>query len=166
MALQPTRSLPLPKGFDGTRPELWKEFSVKLKAYLDIQEPDFSNYMDAATLVDAPLTDEVYTRDADGQRILDERVVRVSRRLKYLLITLCTGPPLTIVTSTVTQNGFELWRLLSLRYAPDPVSSHYGTFNRYWNHPCRKHASKMLLHTGKQMWQGGNVMLEQSYQIL
>ena len=121
MALQPTRSLPLPKGFDGTRPELWKEFSAKLKAYLDVQEPDFSNYMDAATMVDI---DEVYTRDAD------ERVIRMSRRLKYLLITLCFGPPFTIVTSIVTQNGFELWRLLSLRYALDPISSHYGTLEQ------------------------------------
>ena len=73
-----SRVLPLPRGFDGTRPELWKDFALKLKAYLDMQEPDFSNYMNAATAVEAPLTDEVYTRDADGQRVLDERVIRMS----------------------------------------------------------------------------------------
>ena len=33
----------LPRDFDGTRVELWKDFSLQLKAYLEMLEPDFVN---------------------------------------------------------------------------------------------------------------------------
>ena len=54
----------------------------------------------------------------------------MSRQLKSLLITLCNGPPLTIIQSTVTENGFEIWRLLCRRYSPDPVVSQYGALGQ------------------------------------
>ena len=109
------RALPLPRGFDGHRPEHWKDFDYKLKAYLNMQEPDFSNYLNIAAASLVPVTDERLLLERDGERIPGERGIRMSRQLKYLLITLCNGPPLTITQSTVTENGFELWRLLCRR---------------------------------------------------
>ena len=48
------------------------------------------------------------------------------RQLKYLLITLCNGPPLTIIQTTENDNGFEIWRLRCRRYSPDPAVTQYG----------------------------------------
>ena len=120
------RALPAPRGFDGTRPELWKEFADKLTAYAGLQDHDFSNYMDAAARAAQPITDERHTRERQGEVVPGERAARRSRQLRYVLSTLCNGPPLTSITSTETLSGFELWRLLCRRDSPDPVASHYG----------------------------------------
>ena len=48
------RGLPPPKSFDGTRQEGWKDFAFKLKAYLNIQEPDFGALMDESGLSQNP----------------------------------------------------------------------------------------------------------------
>ena len=126
-----SRALPLPRGFDGSRPELWwKDFDYRLKAYLNMQEPGFSSYMSIAASSLVPVTDERLLLERDGERIPDERGIRMSRQLKYLLITLCNGPPLTIIQSTVTENGFEVWRLLCRRYSPGPVVSQYGALGQ------------------------------------
>ena len=53
-----SRALPLPRGFDGSRPELWKDFDYKRKAYLNMQEPDFSSYMNIAAASLVQVTDE------------------------------------------------------------------------------------------------------------
>ena len=66
------RALPLPRGFDGHHPELWKDFDYKLKAYLNMQEPEFSNYMNTAAASLVPVTDERLLLERDGERILDE----------------------------------------------------------------------------------------------
>ena len=42
------QELPLPRDFDGTRMEHWKNFSFQLKAYLEMLEPDFVNCMNFA----------------------------------------------------------------------------------------------------------------------
>ena len=84
-------ALPLPRGFDGTRPEQWKDFAYKLKAYLNMQEHDFSNYMNLASASAGPVTDERHVLEHDGRQVADERGIRMSRQLKYLLITLCNG---------------------------------------------------------------------------
>ena len=67
------RSLPLPRGFDGHRPEHWKDFDYKLKAYLNMQEPDFSNYLNIAAASLVPVTDERLLLERDGERIPGER---------------------------------------------------------------------------------------------
>ena len=83
------RSLPLPRGFDGTRPDQWKDFAYKLKAYLNMQGPDFTNYMNLAAGSAEPVTGERHILEQDGRQVADERGTRVSRQLRYLLITLC-----------------------------------------------------------------------------
>ena len=65
-------------------------------------------------------------QEQDFRQVADERGIRMSRQLKYLLITLCNGPPLTIIQTTETDNGFEIWRLLCRRYSPDPVVTQHG----------------------------------------
>ena len=102
------RELPLPRDFDGTRMELWKDFSYELRAYLNMLEPDFTNYMNRAADSADPVTDQRYVLEQDGARIPDERGVRMSRQLKYLLIILCTGSPLKIIQASNTENGFEM----------------------------------------------------------
>ncbi len=49
--------LPLPRGFDGTKPEHWQELAFKLEAYLSMTEHDYSRLMDAATQQHVPVTD-------------------------------------------------------------------------------------------------------------
>ena len=77
------RSLPLPKGFDGTRPEEWKDFVLKLKSFLNIQEHDFGEIMDF-TAIDRHVIADVrfVTRDADNTQICsscqDVKVLEVS----------------------------------------------------------------------------------------
>ena len=68
-----TRSLPLPRGFAGTRPEQWKDFAYKLKAYLNMQEPDFNNYMDLAAASAEPVTDQSHVLEQEGGRVPDEK---------------------------------------------------------------------------------------------
>ena len=125
------RSLPLPRGFDGTRPEQWNDFSYKLKAYLNMPESDFTNYMNLAAASVEPVTDQRHVLEQEGGgRVPDERGIRMSRQLKHLLITLCNGPPLTVIQSADTENGFEVWRPLCRHYSPDPVASQYGALGQ------------------------------------
>ena len=154
------RALPLPRGFDGARPELWKDFAYKLKAYLDMHENDFSIYMDGAADSAEPITDLRHTVEHHGERVFGERVIRMSRQLKYVLTSLWNGPPLTITTSTETLNGFEPWRQLCRRYSPDPAVSHYGTLGQILE-PSRPeaHVQDAVLHWeadvarwGKRHW--------------
>ena len=86
--------------------------------------------MNIAAASHVPVTDERLLLERDGERIPDERGIRMSRQLKYLLITLCNGPPLTIIQSTVTENGFELWRLLCRRCSQDTIVSQYGALGQ------------------------------------
>ena len=65
------RSLPLPRGFDGTRPDQWKDFVYKLKAYLNMQEHDFTNYMNLAAASVEQVTDERHILEQDGRQIAD-----------------------------------------------------------------------------------------------
>ena len=58
-------SRPLPLGFDGTRPEQCKDFAYKLKAYLNMQEPGFNNYMDLAAASAVPVTDQRHVLEQD-----------------------------------------------------------------------------------------------------
>ena len=51
-------SLPLPRAFAGARPELWEDFTFNLKAYVNMLEHDFSNYMDLASAFAEQVTDE------------------------------------------------------------------------------------------------------------
>ena len=118
--------LPLPRGFDGTKPEHWPEFAFKLKAHLNMIEPDYSRLMGAATAQHLPVTDEQLTINIGGEDIPDQRKLRMSRHLKYLLILLCNGAPLTILRTATTENGFEIWRLLCLRYSPNPIANSFG----------------------------------------
>ena len=91
-----------------------------------MQEHDFANYMNLAAASAEPVTDERHILEQDGRQIADGCGIRMSRQLKYLLITLGNGHPLTTIQSADTENGFEVWRLLSRRYSADPVVSQYG----------------------------------------
>ena len=124
------RGLPPPRGFDGTRPELWKEFPLMLKAYMDLQEHYFSTNMDSASISPQAITDEWQTLDHHGESVPDERLAQVSRHLKNLLISLCNGPVGTITTSPETLNGFELWRQLHQRYSSGFVASQHGNLEQ------------------------------------
>ena len=53
-------SLSLPRDFDGTRVELWKDLSFQLKAYLEMLEPDFVCCMNFATSPREPIADEKF----------------------------------------------------------------------------------------------------------
>ena len=141
------RELPLPRDFDGTRKEHWKNFSFELRAYLNVLEPDFVNYMSRAADSAAPVTDQRYVLEQDGARVPDERGIRMSWQLKYFLIILCSGPPLTIIQSSETEDGFEIWRLLCRRYSTDPVVSQQGALGKCLNHHFLELASKMDLLT-------------------
>ena len=54
----------------------------------------------------------------------------MSQQLRYFLILLCSGPPLRIIQSADTQNGFELWRLLNRRYTVEPLVRQHGAPGR------------------------------------
>ena len=120
----------LPRDFDGTRVELWKDFSFQLKAYLEMLEPDFANCMNFAASSQQPLTDKCYVRGLEGTLLDEARWVRMSQQLRYFLILLCSGPPLRIIQSADTQNGFELWRLLNRRYTVEPLVRQHGAPGR------------------------------------
>ena len=66
------RALPLPRGFGGSRPEFWKGFGYKLKAYMNTQEPGFSNCMNIAAASLVPVTDERLLLERDGERLPDD----------------------------------------------------------------------------------------------
>ncbi len=89
-------------------------------------EHDYSRLMDAATAQHLPVTDEQLTININGEDIRDQRKLWMSRHLKYLLILLCNGAPLTILRTAETENGFEIWRLLSLRHSPNPIANSFG----------------------------------------
>ena len=144
------RSLPLPKGFDGTRPEEWKDFVLKLKSFLNMQEHDYGETMDTTSVDPHAVTDaRLVTRDENNALIVDIRRVRMSRYLKYLLILLCNGAPLTIIRSTATENGFEIWRQLCIRYAPDPIASHFGTLGHILEPVYQRPIFRTLSRTGR-----------------
>ena len=154
-------ALPLPRGFGGTRPEQWKDFAYKLKAYMNMQEHDFTNYMNLAAASVEPVTDERHILEQDGRQTADERGVRMSRQLKYLLITLCSGPPLTIIQSADTETGFEV-----RRYFPGVTQLIQWSVNtehllKYLNHYFLKLTFKMPSFTGKQASPDGNEKLAQ-----
>ena len=107
--------LPLPRDFDGTRKDQWKNFANELTAYLEMLEPDFVNCMNHAAASAEPVTAHNRVLEQLEARIPDERYFRMSEQLRYLLIILCSGPPLKIIQSSDTQNGFEIWRLLCRR---------------------------------------------------
>ncbi len=155
------RGLPPAKGLGGTRPDLWSDFSFKLTSYLSVQEPDFGELMDRAARDFEVITGDRLTRLAEaGEGTLDLRYVRMSRRLRYLLALLCRGAPLTIIRTANIDNGFEIWRLLSQRYAPNLVASHAWYFGAtYLSRHCPRLTSKMLLHTGRQRLPNTNVKL-------
>ncbi len=121
------RGVPPPKGLGGARQDLWADFSFKLTSYLRAQEPDYGELMDRAARDLDVITDErLARRNAAGEGVLEERCVRMPRHLKYLLVLLCNGAPLTLIRTANTDNGFEIWRRLPQRYAPNQVASHFG----------------------------------------
>ena len=93
-------------------------------------EPDFSNCMNYAAASVDPVTDQCHVLEQAGVRVPDERYIRMSGQLRYLLIILGSGSPLRIIQSSDTQNGFEIWRLLCRHYTAEPVVSQHGTLGR------------------------------------
>ncbi len=89
-------------------------------------EHDYSRLMDIASAQHVPVTDDLLTLHLGDEDVPDHRAIRMSRHLKYLLILLCHGAPLTILRTATTENGFEIWRLLSLRYSPNPIANSFG----------------------------------------
>ena len=65
------RWLPLPRGFDGTRPELWTEFAFILKACMSVPEHDFSTHMDTAEISLHAITDEWQTLEHQADIVPD-----------------------------------------------------------------------------------------------
>ena len=96
-----------------------------------MQEHDLTSYMNLAAASVEPVTDQRHVLEQEGLgRVPDESCVRMPRQRKYLLSTLCHGPPLTIIQSSDTESGFEVWRQLCRHYSTDPEVSQQRTLGR------------------------------------
>ena len=73
--------LPLPRDFDGTRLDQWKNFASELTAYCDMLELSFSNCTRRAAASPGPVTDQRHVLEQDGLRVTDERHIRMSEPL-------------------------------------------------------------------------------------
>ena len=112
--------LPTPGTFNGKSPNdyhIFEAFSKKLKAFLMSQDIQFKRLMTAAETSTTPVG--IPTADAD---------IKKSHELQALLTLLCTDDALRLVSrdDDIDENGFESWRRLFQRYAPQKRLQHFG----------------------------------------
>ena len=126
-SIEPTQILrfPAPKPFGG-KDDDFEQFSNKLKSYLALSNPAFRKLMNDA-------------RDADDQidfESLADDHKQMAVQLQNALISLTEGPAAKLVqTDEDTENGFETWRRLNVRYTMSKRSRATGRMHTIltWN---------------------------------
>ena len=112
-----SNKLPLPDKFNG-KMEHWEEWSWSVKTYVALFKAEATEVMEGAETARNPITDELLERmQRDNARFVDAGLVRFSRQLHYLLAQLTTDSARLVVRGNVELNGFESWRLLSMRFS-------------------------------------------------
>ena len=112
------RALGGPPEWDSQKEEGFREWQIKLQAWLVNQDPNALYWLNrvrmTATVVEtASLDTEEFC--AEGDR---ESCKKFNSLLYNILITKLKGEAFSLVTSVVDGCGFEAWRLLMRRYAP------------------------------------------------
>ena len=99
---------PCPRSFDGSE-KGFDDFAYRLRAYLSLSNSAFRALMKHAQEQPDPLDFETF----------EEPAKKLAAQLQNALIALCEGPAAKIVQrDEESENGFETWRLLWLRYRP------------------------------------------------
>jgi hypothetical protein len=107
-----------PKTFKGKEDE-FELFSYKLKAFLNMADPGYRASMNLAAQETDEINFETLARDRQ----------RMSIHLQNVLISLTEGPALRIVKrQEQSENGFEAWRQLCLRYVLQEFESNFNDF--------------------------------------
>ena len=89
-----------------------------MKTYVALIKAEATEVMEGAETARYPITDELLERmQRDNARFVDAGLVRFSRQLHYLLAKLTTDSARLVVRGNVELNGFESWRLLSMRFS-------------------------------------------------
>ena len=112
-----TSSLPFqfapPSKFSGKR-EDFEEFSITLKAYLNLIDGTFGGTMLQAEEMESDITDDFF-KNPDGS--FKEKTVQMATSIQFLLVTLYTVSASAFIRRDMSPNGFESWRRLHRRYA-------------------------------------------------
>ena len=101
-----------PSKFSGKR-EDFEEFSITLKAYLNLIDGTFGSTMLQAEQTENEINDDFF-RNPDGS--FKDKLVQMATSLQFLLVTLCTGSASAFIRRDMSPNGFESWRRLHRRY--------------------------------------------------
>eukprot|EP00438_Fugacium_kawagutii_P036589 Skav223941 [mRNA] locus=scaffold1465:245275:255192:+ [translate_table: standard] len=91
-------------------------FVLALFAPLRLQDPEFPRLLEASQAAQQELT-EAQLRAAATTIEEGEKHVRLSNDLKYILVSVTTGPAATVVRQFQRTIGFEIYRQLTLRFA-------------------------------------------------
>ena len=101
-----------PPVFEGDEAQ-WQEWSFQAKAFLSLINDVVGEGLDRAQTSPIPVVFDNPPTDTQVPH------VQASRRVLYCLTMLLRGPPLGIVRSAPSGNGYEAWRLLCRRYDSD-----------------------------------------------
>lgn len=110
-----TRVLGKPDSFDGAQ-EKWRDWSTILKAYCTVASPLLGDVLEACEFSETPFLN---IGQSDGER-------EASRQLYYILLMLCRGAALDLVTNAGVGEGAEAWRRLYRRFEPR-IRSRYAS---------------------------------------
>ena len=89
-----------------------------MKTHVALFKAKATGVMEGAETARNPITDEMLERmQPDNARFVDAGLVRFSRQLHYLLAQLTTDSARLVARGNSELNGFESWRLLSMRWS-------------------------------------------------
>ena len=94
----------------------FEEWQFKFTAFLGLQDPDFPRLLEASQAAQQELT-ESQLRSAATTIEEGEKHVRLSNDLKYILVSVTTGPAATVIRQFQRAIGFEMYRQLTVRFA-------------------------------------------------
>jgi len=103
--------LPPPK-FDGKHAS-FDSFEMKFRAYMSVFHQQYNEFFRTIEGINVEITDALF-KSPDGTTNND--AIALSHQLRWILLNVCEGGAEAVIRSRASEHGFELWRLLKLRY--------------------------------------------------
>lgn len=141
----------------------FEEWQFKFTAYLGLQDPDFPRLLEASQNAQQELNDAQLRAAANTFEEAD-RHIRLSTDLKYILVSVTTGPAATVVRQFQRQSGFEVYRQLTIRFAIPIGPRSIGFLTRSSNQHLTPTTLKKASQHGSTMSPDTSVTTTNNYQ--